>query len=60
MATFRKYGGTNFSPISNIVRHNILNSKSSTFNTSGLYNTKETYLSHIDMSGNSLLHLGNI
>jgi hypothetical protein len=60
MATFRKYGGTNFSPISNIVRHNILNSKSSSFNTSGLYNTKETYLSHLDMSGNSLLHVGNI
>jgi len=60
MATFRKYGGTNFSPISNIVRHNILNSKSSSFNTSGLYNSKETYLSHIDMSGNSLLHVGNI
>ena len=60
MATFRKYGGTNFSPISNIVRHNILNSKSSSFNTSGLYNTKETYLSHVDMSGNSLLHVGNV
>ena len=60
MATFRKYGGTNFSPISNIVRHNILNSKSSSFNTSGLYNTKETYLSHIDMSGNSLIHVGNV
>lgn len=60
MATFRKYGGTNFSPISNIVRHNIFNSKSSSFNTSGLYNSKETYLSHIDMSGNSLLHVGNI
>jgi hypothetical protein len=60
MATFRKYGGTNYSPISNIVRHNILNSKSSSFNTSGLYNSKETYLSHVDMSGNSLLHVGNI
>jgi hypothetical protein len=60
MATFRKYGGTNFSPISNIVRHNILNSKSSSFNTTGLYNSKETYLSHIDMSGNSLLHVGNL
>ena len=60
MATFRKYGGTNFSPISNIVRHNILNSKSSSFNTSGLYNSKETHLSHIDMSGNSLLHVGNL
>jgi hypothetical protein len=60
MATFRKYGGTNYSPISNIVRHNILNSKNSSFNTSGLYNSKETYLSHVDMSGNSLLHVGNI
>ena len=60
MATFRKYGGTNYSPISNIVRHNILNSKSSSFNTSGLYNSKETHLSHIDMSGNSLIHVGNI
>jgi hypothetical protein len=60
MATFRKYGGTNFSPISNIVRHDILNSKSSSFNTTGLYNSKEIYLSHIDMSGNSLLHVGNI
>jgi hypothetical protein len=60
MATFRKYGGTNFSPIANIVRHNILNSKSSSFNTSGLYNSKETFLSHVDMSGNSLLHVGNL
>jgi|694.fasta_scaffold14667_12 hypothetical protein len=60
MATFRKYGGTNFSPIANIVRHNILNSKSSSITTSGLYNSKETFLSHIDMSGNSLLHVGNL
>lgn len=60
MATFRKYGGTNYSPIANIVRHNIFNSKSSSFITSGLYNSKETFLSHIDMSGNSLLHVGNL
>ena len=60
MATFRKYGGTNYSPIANIVRHNMFNSKSSSFITSGLYNSKETFLSHIDMSGNSLLHIGNL
>lgn len=60
MATFRKYGGTNYSPIANIVRHNMFNSKSSSFMTSGSYNSKENFLSHVDMSGNSLLHVGNI
>jgi hypothetical protein len=60
MATFRRYGGTNHSSIANIVRHNMLNSKSSSFVTSGLYNSKETFLSHIDMSGNSILHVGNL
>ena len=60
MATFRKYGGTNYSPIANIVRHNMFNSKSCSFTTSGLYNSKETFLSHIDMSGSSILHVGNL
>ena len=60
MATFRKYGGTNFSQNANIVSHNMLNSKSSSLNTSGSYNSKETYLSHVDLSGNSLLHVGNL
>jgi hypothetical protein len=60
MATFRKYGGINHAQSSNIVRHNISNTKSMSFNTSGLYNSKETYLSHLDLSGNSLLGVGNI
>ena len=60
MATFRKYGGMQHSPISNIVRNNISNSSKQTFTTSGLANSKETFSSHVDMSGNSILHVGNI
>lgn len=60
MSSFRKFGGMNFSPNSNIVKHNILNANSSSFQTSGLLNSKEVFLSHIDMSGNSLLNVGSI
>jgi hypothetical protein len=60
MPNFRKYGGINFSQNANIVRHNMLNSKNVSFNQSGLYNSRESFLSHIDMSGNSLLHVGNL
>jgi hypothetical protein len=60
MATFRRYGGMNHTQHSNIVRHNISNSRSTSFNTSGLYNSKETFLSHVDLSGNSLLGIGGV
>ena len=60
MSNFRKYGGINFSQNANIVKHNMLNSKNVSYLKSGLYNSRETFLSHIDMSGNSILHIGNL
>jgi len=60
MATFRKYGGINRSPILNYVKHDILSSNSSSFITSGLSNSKETFLSDIDMSGNSIINVNKI
>lgn len=60
MATFRKYGGINRSSILNYVKHDILSSNSSSFITSGLSNSKETFLSDIDMSGNSIINVNKI
>jgi len=60
MATFRKYGGINRSSILNYVKHDILSSNSSSFTTSGLPNSKETFLSNIDMSDNSIINVDKI
>lgn len=60
MSSFRKFGGMNFSSHNNIVKHNILNANTSSFKNSGALNSKELFLSHVDMSGNSLLNVGNI
>ena len=61
MASFRKYGGTQYSATNNVSRSNILNSEQLNINgVSGQLNTKETYLSNIDMSGNSVLGIGGL
>jgi hypothetical protein len=61
MATFRKYGGTQYSATNNVSRSNILNSEQLNINgVSGQLNTKETFLSNIDMSGNSILNIGGL
>ena len=61
MSTFRKYGGTQFSAINNVTRSFISNSEHMNINgVSGQLNTTETFLSSIDMSGNSILHTGTL
>jgi hypothetical protein len=60
MSTYKKYGGRNHSSVSNHVNHDTINSKNITCLSSGLYNTKIPCLSHIDMSGNSLFHIGSL
>ena len=61
MSSFRRYGGLNFSANNNITKSHILNSeKMNVNNYSGRENSKEVYASHIDMSGNSILHTGTI
>ena len=61
MASFRKYGGTQYSATNNVSRSNILNSEQLNINgVSGQLNTKETFLSNVDMSGNSVLHIGGL
>ena len=57
MSTFRRYGGINSSATNNVVRSYISNSEQMNINNySGLPNSKETFASHIDLSGNSILH----
>ena len=61
MSTFRRYGGLNYSSTNNITRSFISNSDQMNINNfSGLENTKETFKSHIDLSGNSILHTQSI
>ena len=61
MSSFRRYGGLNFSANHNITKSHILNSeKMNVNNCSGRENSKEVSASHIDMSGNSILHTGTI
>ena len=61
MSTFRRYGGLNFSANNNITRSYISNSEQMNINNySGQTNSKEVFASHIDMSGNSILHTGCI
>ena len=61
MSSFRKYGGLQFSANHNITKSHILNSeKMNVNNYSGRENSKEVCASHIDMSGNSILHLGTV
>jgi len=61
MATFRKYGGLNYSANNNITASFISNASKTNINTvSGQPNSKEIFASHIDLSGNSILHTGTI
>jgi hypothetical protein len=61
MSTFRKYGGLNNSAKNNVIRSYISNSEQMNINNySGQQNSKETFASHVDMSGNSILHTGAI
>ena len=61
MSTFRKYGGLNYSSTNNITRSFISNSDQMNINNfSGLDNTKETFKSDIDMSGNSILQISSL
>ena len=61
MSTFRKYGGLNYSANNNITRSFISNSEQMNINNySGQQNSKEIFASHVDMSGNSILHTGTI
>jgi hypothetical protein len=61
MSTFRRYGGLNYASTNNITRSFISNSDQMNINNfSGLENTKETFKSHIDLSGNSILHTQTI
>lgn len=61
MSTFRRYGGLNFSANNNVTRSYISNSEQLNINNySGQINSKEVFASHVDMSGNSILHIGNL
>ena len=61
MSSFRRYGGLNYSASNNITRSYISNSEQMNINNySGQQNSKETFASHVDMSGNSILHTGTI
>jgi microcystin-dependent protein len=61
MSTFRRYGGLNYSANSNVTRSYISNSEQLNINNySGQPNSKEIFASHIDLSGNSILHTGTI
>jgi hypothetical protein len=61
MSSFRRYGGLNYSANNNITKSYISNAEQMNINNhSGQINSKETFASHIDMSGNSILHTGTI
>lgn len=61
MSTFRRYGGLNFSANNNITKSYISNSEQLNINNySGLPNSKEVFASHVDLSGNSILHTGTV
>lgn len=58
---FRKYGGRNCAPLNNFVNSFISNSANQTFTQySGQPNSKETFISNVDMSGNSIMKVGAI
>jgi len=59
--SFRKYGGLDKAAKNNIVRNHYSNSDKPTISdTLGQPNSKIVSLSHIDMSGNSILHIGSL
>jgi hypothetical protein len=61
MSSFRRYGGLNYSTNNNIVKSYIANSEQTNSNTAyGQKNSKEVFDSHLDLSGNSILHTGTI
>ena len=61
MSSFRRYGGLNFSANNNITRSYISNTEQMNINNySGQQNSKEVFASHVDLSGNSILHTGTI
>ena len=61
MSTFRRYGGLNYSANNNITKSYISNSEQMNVNNyTGQANSKETFASHVDLSGNSILHTGTI
>lgn len=61
MSSFRRYGGLNFSANNSITRSYISNYEQMNINNySGQQNSKEVFASHIDMSGNSILHIGSV
>jgi len=61
MSTFRRYGGLNYAASNNVIRAYISNSEQMNINNySGQPNSKEVFASHIDLSGNSILHTGAI
>ena len=61
MSSFRRYGGLNNSANNIVTRSYISNSEQMNINNySGQQNSKETFASHVDMSGNSILHTGCI
>ena len=61
MSTFRRYGGLNYSATNNIIKSYISNSEQMNINNySGQANSKEMFASHIDLTGNSILHTGTI
>ena len=61
MSSFRRYGGLNFSANNHITKSYISNTEQMNINNySGQQNSKEVFASHVDMSGNSILHTGTI
>ena len=61
MSSFRRYGGVNNFRYHCIVKSHISNSRrQNTTEYSGQPNTKEVFASHIDLSGNSILHTGSV
>lgn len=61
MSSFRRYGGLNHSATHNVTKSYISNNTHLNINgESGQENSKEIFKSHIDMSGNSILHINYI
>ena len=59
--SFKKFGGLNYSAKNNIVGNLYTTSiNSGTANIIGLENSKITSQSHLDMSANSVLHIGSL
>jgi hypothetical protein len=61
MSSFRRYGGLNYASTNNFTRSFISNSDQLNINNvSGLENSKESFNSNIDMSGNSILSVTSL